>query len=274
MNRLFAIALASIGAILAFGISVFLLNRNLGKGALQVTSEPASKVYLDGKFIGQTPLCRCEFKDMLDIGNYTVRLVPTEGNFAPFEQKIPISQKVLTVVDRTFGESGESSGSIISLSKLQNKNGVSLSVLSFPPDAKVVLDSGDIGKTPVRINEVTESDHEIKLTKEGFKDKLVRIRTVKGYELNALVFLGVNPQVSSPSATPTPTISVTKILILETPTGFLRVRKEPSIGSEQIGQVLPGEKYDLLDEQEGWYKIKLKDGTMGWVSSQYAQKQI
>lgn len=275
MNRVFAISLASFAAILAFGVSVFLLNRNLGKGALQVTSEPASKVYINGKLIGQTPLCKCEFKDMLDVGNYTVRLVPTDGNFTPFEQKIPISQKVLTVVDRSFAEGGESSGSIISLSKLQNKNDISLSIISFPPSSRVILDSGEIGLTPVKTMDITESDHEIRLTKDSYKDKLVRIRTSKGYQLNALIFLGSNPQASTPSATSTPSpISVTKVLILETPTGFLRVRDSASLGGNEIGRVLPGEKYDLLDEQSGWFKIKLKDGTVGWISSQYAQKQI
>lgn len=275
MRRLFAISLAAIAAIVAFAISVFILNRNLGKGALQVTSDPQSKIYLDGKSIGQTPLCLCELKDMLDTGDYTIRLVPTEGNFLPFEQKIPINAKVLTVVDRSFAQGGESSGSVISLSKLDNKNDIGLSVISLPPSAKLSLDSGEIGDTPLKTSDVTESDHEIKLTKNGYKDKLIRIRTVKGYELNAVVFLGSNPVAASQSASPLPSSlpSVTKILILDTPTGFLRVRDSASLGGNQVGQVLPGEKYDLLDEQSGWYKIKLKDATVGWVSSQYAQKQ-
>lgn len=274
MRRIFGISLASLVAIVAFGISVFILNRNLGKGALQVTSEPNSKVYLKGKFIGQTPLCLCQLKDMIDVGDYNVRLVPTEGNFVPFEQKIPISQKVLTVVDRSFADGGQSSGSVISLSTLSNKDDISLSVISFPPSTHLFLDSAEIGLTPAKTSSVTESDHEIKLTKDGYQDKVIKIRTVKGYQLNALVFLGSNPAAASPSATSTPSpISVTQVLILDTPTGFLRVRDQASLNGSQVGQVLPGEKYNLLDEQDGWYKIKLKDETTGWVSSQYAQKQ-
>jgi len=273
MKRPFAIAIASFVAIVAFAVSVFLLNKNLGKGALQVTSEPTSKVYVNGKFIGQTPLCRCELKDMLGLGDYNIRLVPIEGNFAPFEQKIPISAKVLTVVDRTFAEGGESSGSVISLSKLANKSDISLSVISFPSSAKLILDSGELGQTPLKTSDITESDHEIKLTKDGFKDKEIRIRSIKGYQLNALVFLGANPNQASPSATASPVPTISKILILDTPTGFLRVRREPSIASDEIGRVLPGEKYDLLEEQNSWFKIKLKDNSSGWVSSQYSQKQ-
>lgn len=273
MKRFFSILAASLIAISAFGILVFFLNKNLGKGALQVTSDPKSKVYVNGKFLGETPLCRCELKDMLDVGNYNVRLVPTEGNFIPFEQKIPISQKVLTVVDRSFAEGGQSSGSVISLEKLSNKNSISLSVVSFPSAAKLILDSGELGLTPLKTSQITESDHEIKITKDGFKDKLIRIRAIKGYQLNAIVFLGSNPSEASPSATATPLPSITKILILDTPTGFLRVRSEPSLNGAEVGRVLPGEKYDLLDEESGWFKIKLKDGATGWVSSQYSQKQ-
>ena len=43
---------------------------------------------------------------MIASGDYTVKLVPTQGNFQPFEQGITISSKVLTVVDRTFGPEG------------------------------------------------------------------------------------------------------------------------------------------------------------------------
>ncbi|OGM14284.1 hypothetical protein A3A76_00215 [Candidatus Woesebacteria bacterium RIFCSPLOWO2_01_FULL_39_23] len=62
-----------------------------------------------------------------------------------------------------------------------------------------------------------------------------------------------------------PTVSV--VLILNTSTGWLRVREKPSGG--EITKVLPGEKYRLLGEDNGWYEIELQDGTSGWVSSEY-----
>ncbi len=268
MKRLFVFFLIFISAVIALSITYFLISRNLGKGALQATSEPNSKVYLDGKLIGQTPLCRCELPDMIDVQDYTIRLVPVEGNFPPFEQKISIYPKVLTVVDRTFSDP---SGSVISLSKLQDKKEIGLTVISFPQNAKLFLDNSETGVTPFSLNNITESDHEIKLTKNGYKDKIIRIRTVKGYKLDALIFLGVNAQVSSSSATPA--ASVAKIIILDTPTGFLRVREEASLSSSQVGQVLPGEKYDLLEEKEGWFKIKTSDTKTGWISSQYSKKE-
>lgn len=273
MRRLFTFSLATTVAIVGFAVVVFFFNKNLGKGALQVTSEPNSQVYLDGKLIGQTPLCKCELPQMLSSSEYTIKLTPLEGNYVPFEQKIKISPKVLTVVDRNFTDEGGSSASVITLDKLSNKNETGLTVISFPSKAKVFLDGNEIGETPLLTKNITESDHEIKLTKKGYKDKIIRIRAVKGYKLEALIYLGVNPTDTVAPATSSAKTSVVKVLILQTPTGFLRVRSDPSLDSQQIGLVNPGEKYDFLEEKPGWLKIKLLDGNTGWVSSQYAEKQ-
>jgi uncharacterized protein YgiM (DUF1202 family) len=68
--------------------------------------------------------------------------------------------------------------------------------------------------------------------------------------------------------------------ILSTPTGFLRVREEPSSLGKEIGQVEPGKNYVLVetDEKTGWFKIEYlpaqagEDGKVGWISNQYAKK--
>lgn len=61
--------------------------------------------------------------------------------------------------------------------------------------------------------------------------------------------------------------------ISQTPTGFLNVRGGPSLNSTLIGSVYPGEKYLFLEEQKDWYRIKLRDGSEGWVYAKYAQKK-
>jgi hypothetical protein len=278
MKRVFFIIAPFVIAILIFSGIIFFLSQNKGKGALQVTSIPMSKVYLNDKLLGQTPLCACDLKTMIAAGDYTVKLIPTEGNLQPFEQRITISSKVLTVVDRTFGPQGLGSGSIISLTPISDKKDAQIATISFPDTTEVFLDSNLEGQTPLLLKNITESDHELKLTKEGYKDKIIRIRTVLGYKLDSLIFLGIDPnaatasatQISSPSAT---VLSVAKIVILQTPTGFLRVRDQASLGGTEIGQVKPGETYTLLNEQTGWYQIKLTNGKTGWISSQYSQKQ-
>jgi uncharacterized protein YgiM (DUF1202 family) len=63
-------------------------------------------------------------------------------------------------------------------------------------------------------------------------------------------------------------------MVKDTPTGFLRVRSQPSTGSSEIGRVNPGETYKLLQSQTSWYQIQvsLSATSSGWISSEYATK--
>lgn len=276
MKKVFYILAPFVLVILIFAAVLYFLSQNNSKGALQVTSTPVAKVYANGKLLGQTPLCACELKDMLAVGNYALRLVPTTGGFEPFEQTITIAPKVLTVVDRSFAAQGLGSGSIINLTPLNDPKDMQISVVSFPDSAQVFLDDNPQGQAPALLQNITESDHELKLSKTGYKDKIVRIKTTPGYKLEVLVFLGINPDVATAtasSASASAVLPVAKVIVLNTPTGFLRVRDQPSLGGNEVGQVKPGETYQLLDERADWYQIKLTNGQSGWISSEYAQKQ-
>ena len=265
-------------AVILFGAVLFILSKNKEKGALQVTSEPKSNVYINGKKVGQTPFRTSDVKDMLATGEYTIKLVPISGNFQPFEQKITIYPKILTVIDRNFGPTGLENGSIISLKEIAEKKQAQISIVSFPDSAQVFLDNNLQGQTPMLLKNITESDHEIRLSREGYKDKISLIKTVLGYKLEMLVFMGINPNIASASSainSPSSSTSAAfsaKILILNTPTGFLRVRQDASLAAPEVMRIKPGDTYDLLEEKDKWYKIKINDNTSGWISAQYAKK--
>jgi hypothetical protein len=283
-------------ALALFLIFQTIVRANSQKGALQVTSSPESKVYLNDKYLGQTPLCKCEANEMITAGDYTIRMVPTDNTLQEFQEKITISEGVLTVVDRKFGKDSLSEGSIISLSPIIDKNKTQLVIATFPEGASVSLDNNPIGTAPLSQDNPTESDHMVTISKTGYKDKTIRVRTPKGYKLTVAVYLGISDALAGISPTPVPSTApsidllagsatpskspldksnseVTKITILNTPTGFLRVRGDNSQDSAEIGRVNPGESYSLLDEKDGWFKIKLESGQTGWVSAQYAKKQ-
>jgi len=277
MRKLIFIVLTILSAVLVFSIIIFLFSQNKSKGALQVTSNPKSKVFLDGKLIGNTPFHTNDFKDMILEGEYTIKLVPISGNFQAFEQKIIISPGVLTVVDKTFAGKSLDSASVITLTQINNRNDAQISVMTFPQNTQVFLDNNLQGQSPILLKNISKSDHELKVTKEGYKDKILKISTALGFRLEALMYLGLDPNVSTTSAkslisSQPALLDSPKLLILSTPTGFLRVRQDSSITSLEITQINPGETYPLLDEKTGWYKIKLTDGKDGWISSQYATK--
>lgn len=278
---LFLIIPALLIALVIFLSLQYMNNLRSQKGALQVTSTPESKVYLNNKYIGSTPLSKTDPVDMIQAGNYTIRLVPTGANLSEYQEKITISKGILTVVDRKFRRGALSEGYVISLAPLSNKNITELEIISFPTDAKIELDSNEIGKTPLLYKKPTESDHLLKINKNGYKEKTARIRTPKGYRLTVVAYLGVIagaddevlPTKAAPSSIPSPTQSAIKVLILDTPTGFLRVRETYNLSGAIITTVSPGDTFPLIGEHDEWFEIRLTDGKTGWVSSQYAKKQ-
>lgn len=50
----------------------------------------------------------------------------------------------------------------------------------------------------------------------------------------------------------------------------LRIRSANSTSGKALGWVKKNDKYTILDESNGWYKITSKAGITGWVSGQYA----
>jgi cell division ATPase FtsA len=63
------------------------------------------------------------------------------------------------------------------------------------------------------------------------------------------------------------------VIIKETETGWLRVREKPGTIYLEIAKVYSGETYPQLEKTTGWYKIELKDGRQGWISTKYASEQ-
>ena len=59
--------------------------------------------------------------------------------------------------------------------------------------------------------------------------------------------------------------------IKTTPTGWLRVRSEPSLDGTEITRVDTGGIYRVLEEQTGWVKIRVSDTSEGWVSADYVE---
>lgn len=85
------------------------------------------------------------------------------------------------------------------------------------------------------------------------------------------------PEVISPppqeEVSETPVVQTLQVEILDTPTGFLNVRKGPGTNFAKVAQVKPGEIYELVSEDsgKGWYQIKLDQDLSGWVTKQYAK---
>ena len=217
---------------------------------------------------------------MIQVGTYSIKLIPQDTNFNPYEEKIDINKSTLTVVDRSFSKSGNF-GSIVTLSKLSDKKDIEILVESSPQKANVFLDNNPVGTTALLLKNVGEGSHDLRVTKVGFKDKFVKVSTTPGYRITSKFSLGVSDLAEetatesgkTASSSASADLALKQVSILDTPTGFLRVRDGNSIGSLEIGRVNPGETYEILNEKNGWYEIQFDDEKKGWISSQYAKKE-
>jgi len=230
--------------------------------ALQVTSTPEASVFLDGKHLGKTPF----FTDQLDAKEYTLKISVSEASYT---EKIVLTPGVLTAVNRELsanflGQSGET----LSL----NKQGKGVFISSYPDKAQVSIDGKIAGETPLIVGDVKEGDHQVSLNKTGYIQREFTIKSSNKYQLTANVTLAsefAKGKTASSESQP----QGKSVEILRTPLGFVRVRREPSLESLEIGTIETGKQAELLQEVQEWYSIKF-DGKIGWISTQYAKKLL
>lgn len=283
--------------LLVLGVAKLIGGAKPKDGALTVQSNPPASVFLDNKHIGRTPVT----KYAVAPGDYTIRIVP-EGTVAPlasWQESVKIASDILTYVNIVPAESEFATAvETIWLEKISSKNS-EVNVVTNPDGATISLDGTTKGITPISIPNVSAGDHSLALASPGFLARSLKIKTTAGYKLSAVVKLALSgsPQEASPSptpaaGTPTPTGKTTPtpakatsstdpikpfVTIKDTPTGFLRVRMEPTTSATEAAQVKPSEKFSILDSKQDakgttWYQIAYDNTNKGWVSGQYVTK--
>jgi hypothetical protein len=285
--------------ILVASFARFLSSRGPKLGQLRIDSMPVSNIFIDNNNIGRTP-----YKEKFNVGEYTVKLVPESAvnQLVSWQGKISVGQNSLTYVNATLSESELTTAvDRVWLEKITSKQS-ELSVTTSPDGATVLVDDVVKGVTPLSLQDITAGEHAVSITNVGFQTRPMKIITTPGYRLimNFKLALSqgespgesispatqsaapsgkITPVPKSPSGVKTATQSATQpdppkpfVIIKDTPTGFLRVRMEPTTGATEAARVNPGEKYTITDSQNGWYEISYDGVNSGWVSGQYAEK--
>lgn len=247
-------------AILLTGCSAVGSNK---PAALQITTNPETSVFLNGKHIGKTPY----FSDQLKSGNYTVKLSASDANYT---SKIRLNEGTLTVVNRDLaGNFQAQSGEVLWLEK--NKSG--FFIASIPPAADVSIDGRQIGKTPAIVHDLEEGEHKVTISHQNYTKREFAIKTSKKFLLNAEVTLALTDAkgVGNTSVNPSPQPQIKKIEILKTPQGFLRMRKAPALESQEVIRVPDGTQLEIIQDTVDWLQVKYQ-GKIGWVSAQFTKK--
>jgi hypothetical protein len=285
MKKIKTVILVILGLIFLLVAAYFLVGFFRPKVAgIYIESIPAATVYIDGVEVGRTL-----YEKTQNPGEITIKLVPDSFDIplVPYETKVNLVAGVQTVIKRVLGENDDaSSGEVVSFERI-DKNQVSLAVVTIPDSAELLIDGNERAFTPHRTTSLLPGVHTLKLRADGYQEKEVNVRTHVGYKLTAVIKLAKASISENLDESREEIIAEEidedeevygKVRILSTPTGFLRVRNEPSTLGQEVGTVDPEKIYDLLetDEKTGWYKIKFLQGTSeeekeGWISNQYAQ---
>ncbi len=267
---------------------------NKSPAGLDISTTPVSTVFLNGKNVGNTP-----YSDKsLAAGSYTVKLVPEAGvaGLEPYETKVTLAGAVSTVISHTFAVADtDTQGYTLSLQ--QDPTGkTALSVISDPDTVTVTIDGTPHGFTPLSSVEIAPGAHQVNVVSPGYVAEDVSVNAVKGYNLVINIKLASqtislapattatvsaepspvpSPTIaarasSSPSPSPTPEVTKPYVVVNQTGTGWLRVRKDASATSDELGKANVGEKLPYLGvtTDTGWFKVQF-EGQPGYVSGQY-----
>lgn len=257
-----------------------------GKGALQINTNVKSKVFLNGTEIGTAPLCKCTENETIPSGIYDLRIEPEDKNLSAFSTKVKINGGVLTAVERTFLPGAYASASILTLEKSTSQQ-PELIITSLPDKAIVTIDSIAKGITPYQSNDLPVSEHELKIGKEGFQEKIMQIKMIENHKLIVEIYLGTqgsDEQLEQKSKTNNEETEGTQtgeadaiviedrtVTILNTPNGFLRVRSGAGTNFDEVTRVNSGDTFDLIKEEDGWLEIQIDSKTSGFISREFAK---
>lgn len=283
---LFILAVVFITSGLFLFVKVLDSFKSPGKGALQISTNVKSKVFLSGTEIGIAPLCKCTENETIPSGIYDLRIEPENKNLSAFSTKVKINGGVLTAVERTFLPGAYASASILTLEKSTSRQ-PELVITSLPDKAIVTIDSVSKGITPYQSNDLSVSEHELRIGKEGFQEKTMQIKMIENHKLIVEIYLGTqgaDEQLKQQTETSTEETEETQtdepetieiedrtVTILDTPNGFLRVRNGAGTNFDEITRVDSGDTFDLIKEEGGWLEIQIDSKTSGFISSEFAE---
>ncbi|MFA5358210.1 MAG: SH3 domain-containing protein [Patescibacteria group bacterium] len=114
-----------------------------------------------------------------------------------------------------------------------------------------------------------DGDNKVYVVKNGVKQwvKTEAEFNAAGYSWSDIVVTPTTTLAAYPDATTV----ILRVKVTGTPT--LRVRQTNSTKGNILGSVNKDEVFTVLEQNNGWYKIKTATGTIGWISSAYTIKQ-
>lgn len=271
------------------------------KSGLQVitNNEVPSAIFINGQYLNKTPLIEKNIKP----GTYHLLIQPENSDYVPYETDLTLRKGLLTVVTWKPEKRPElSSGVILEMEPLADKNSTEVSFVTIPEGAIITFDNKK-EFSPITIPDVSPGVHGFEITLPSYETQHHSVNVQAGYKMIVTVKLAklqavgkTDPEVESdkakgtattsaqPVATPSPqasqtplgsvssgTITILKTNFFNDGKEVLRVRDTPASNGKEVGFAPVGSTYPYLQEQKnGWYKINF-NGNPSWVNGAFAK---
>ena len=244
------------------------------KSEIEIMTNPVAKIYIDGVEMGTTSTI---YKNSdLKPGEIELKLEPEDKSYTNWSYKLKLNNLTTTVISRKFDkEDRYSTGYIMYLEEIGEKEEPTLVINSKPPDASIKIDGMIVGRTPTKIEKMVEGDRQVVISYPGYENQTLFVKTRKGYQVVIDAWLAMTkieiPEIEEEMLI-SQNITVKKVKIKETGVGWLRVRDVPTTGGREIAKVDVGKEYEMIEfDDTGWYQIKVDENISGWISAEYAQ---
>lgn len=233
---------------------------------IEISTQPPTKIKIDGKDAGMTPYKNRSIK----AGLIDIKLGQEGIGF--WSKQIELKKNISSVISWTFGKNETYSGGyILSMEKVGGKDS-GMIVSSSPAKASVFVGGENRGITPLFIANLGEGDKEVKISMPGYTSLNLGVRPVEGYQIVLEGMMAKEEKIMVVTPTTVQTLEQSsKIKILPTDTGWLRVRDMPSSAGLEIDKVNVGETYDTVGDSGEWTHIIVRE-KQGWVSTKFVEK--
>jgi hypothetical protein len=236
---------------------------SIKKSGIEIMSYPPAKVFIDGKEAGMTPYKN----NSMTPGKAVIKLTTEAGS--EWTKTIHLENGANTVISRE-----KEGGYILYFEATGDKNKAGMLINTQPDKAAVAIDDEIKGFSPLRVDNAGDGDKKLVISYPGYRNANSYVKFLNGYQLVVHVDLAKEEAVMTEPESESVTkdsLTTQEVMIMNTETGWLRVRGQASNSSPEIARVQPGEKFKLLQDGEEWRLIELSVGKSGFVSSKYAE---
>lgn len=253
-----------------------------GTTILRVVSDPdQASVFVDGTEIGKTPFSSTSITD----GDYDIKV--EKPGYKSASQRVKISKDAtLNLAFTLFPIPVPSKVSLVKDSQTVYDLSVENQIVTTDPaqwaEAVVYWNSAEgINLSGIGVNKEPVFDYFVDYRGSIYdnagslvaQDNIKNLKDLKkgGYLGRLSDTPGLTPEAKDALAQLN--VSAEKMAkVLDTGTGWLRVRDQPNVNGAEIARVNVGESYSVLEESQGWVKIKVSDKIPeGWVSGTYVE---